>query len=324
MRTECHAIQSRIIPLILLGTSLSSGACSAARLPTDLSCFLQHMAQIQDCNETYDNEDPAGPFQWDNASAYEACLAAAEASKTACEAGIGEDPRDEAWDRFEDHIEMCLQTFPDDEPEAQQACIASALDTYLDEIEDLLIPPSQGCVSALPASRLGVIQSLTSSPTLINGKYPVSMMTNLQVQAGVSAGGYDASQVACLKRAALVAIYRTRQGVAVQVMAVDADTTDGIAFNIPLVPSRFLGANELTLATLFLDNDGNARFAETAHCTILPSPIQGDWNRDGIKNTQDVADYTDFYNLSKKRADMNEDHNIDQADLSAFLDQFSL
>ena len=94
------------------------------------------MAQIRNCNEIYDNEDPAGPFQWDKAKAYEACLAEAEASKTACEAGIGEDPRDEAWDHFDDHIEMCLQTFPDNEPEAQQACIASALDTYLDEIEE--------------------------------------------------------------------------------------------------------------------------------------------------------------------------------------------
>ena len=301
-------------------------ACAGTtRTHEDVNCFLQHIAAIADCLDTYSVNEPNNNFTWDNATAYQACLDASDADKDLCEAGIDEDTREELWDEFNDNVRICLNTFPDDEPEAQQACIESAVDTYLDEVRDLLGPPGAGACVGIPVGGVRSIESLAAAPENVNGKHPISMMTTLSVTAGVSTqgDGYNIAQAACVHHAALAAICRTKDGIQTVILAADMHTSDGATFRFPLLPAAFVGADDVTLVTLFLSSDGDPIFAETAACTILPSPIQGDWNRDGVKNQQDVADYTEFYNLRKTRADFNDDANVDQDDLAAFLQSYS-
>jgi len=310
--------------ILVSGTVIASTAgCASAN---SVNCFLQHIGRIADCNDTYDNEDPNNTWDWNNAAAYQACLDAADADKDLCEAGLADSTRSSLWSELEDNLELCLNTFPEDEPEALEACIRSALDTYMDGVNDLLDPPDDGCTDLLPASRLGGIESLSLSPQVVDGKFPVSMMTNVSIQAGVSSvsgGVYDAKQSPCIQHAALLAIYLTKTGVDVELVAADMDTSDGTQFTVPLTPSKFVGTNNFILVSLFLDENGDTRFAEVASATILPSPIQGDWNRDGVKDVQDVADYTEYYGLQKKSADLNNDDNIDAADLAEFITNFT-
>lgn len=311
---------------MVTGTALvSTASCTHAN---SITCFLQEAAHIADCNDTYDNEDPNGNWNWnwDNAAAYDACLNAAAADFDLCEAGIPNGARTTLWTELKTNLKFCLDTFPEDEPEALEACIRSALRTYMIGVNDLLDPPDDGCTDLLPARRLGSIEELSLSPLNIDKKYPVSMMTNLSIQAGASAvpgGSYDTKLSPCIKHAALLAIYQTKTGIEIELVAADMDTSDGTRFTMPLIPSKFVGTNSFVLVSLFLDENGDTRFAEVATTTILPSPVQGDWNRDGVKDAQDITDYTAFYGLQKKSADLNHDNNVDYADLAEFITDYT-
>ncbi len=317
---------STLQSLILITAGTATSSIASCTQTNSTSCFLQEAALIADCNDTYDNDDPNNQWNWDNAAAYDACLSAAAADKDLCEAGIPNSDRTTLWTELETNLQYCLDFFPEDEPEALEACIRSALDTYMDGLNDLLDPDDDECTDSLPASRLGSIENLSLSPQSIDGKFPVSMMTNLSVQAGVSAlpgTPYDAKQSPCIKHAALLAISRNKTGVQIELVSADMDTSDGTTFTMPLIPTKFVGVNDFVLVSLFLDENGDARFAEVATTTILQSPVQGDWNRDGVKDLQDVADYTEFYGLQKKSADLNNDDNVDAADLSEFLSNYT-
>ena len=109
----------------------------------------------------------------------------------------------------------------------------------------------------------------------------------------------------------------------VQIVAADMVTSDGADFSVPLYYQKFIGTDDVTFLALFYDENGYPRFAETARVKIQASPVSGDWNRDGVKDQQDLIDYTNHFNAQKKRADVNQDQNIDYNDLSNFLNTFS-
>lgn len=314
---------------MLFGASAGLAMSCVGTASAQISCLLQHMARIQDCERDFDNPAPNPPYSFDDPVAFATCLAGSAADEDACEAGIQSGPRTTLWGEFKDAIEMCIDLFGTNPP-AFQTCVDSALDTYLDEIDELINPPVPPAVPCTPvaigptgiANRVGALESIMQSPTVADGKYPVAMQSTLSLTAGFSTvrgTEYDISTIPCAKQAVLMAIRQSKDGPVFEFIAADLDTADGVTFEAELVASDYVGAEEVVLVALYVDENDDPIFGETALLSIEDSPIQGDWNRDGVKDIQDLIDFVEHFDIQNVRSDVNHDENIDNSDLAEFL-----
>jgi hypothetical protein len=312
--------------MLLFGVSAGLAMSCVSTASAQPSCFLQHQGRISDCKRDFNNPQPNPPFSFDNPVAYATCLEGSEADKDLCDANVPDGTRTTLWGQFKNNIDSCIRLFGTD-PLAFRTCLNSALDTYLDAVDDILNPPAAACtpVPAGPTgitSRVGVMESIMQSPLIVDGKFPVAMQSTLSLTAGFSTAqgtAYDISEISCAKQAVLMAVRQTKDGLVFDFIAADLDTADGVNFEAELLASDYVGANDVVLVAIYVDENDDPIFGETALLSIQDSPVQGDWNRDGVKNTHDLIDFIEHFEIQNVRSDVNHDENIDSNDLAEFL-----
>lgn len=171
---------------------------------------------------------------------------------------------------------------------------------------------------------LGPMESLRSAAIQagnIEGKFPAPANSTVSVTAGVGSGAvvYDASTVACVKSAIAIAIYRTKTGTVVMPIDADLDTSDGTTFDIMFMGGELVDTSEVKLLTVFFDENDMPVFGEMGLFEIEDSPLTGDWNRDGVVDTDDLVDFMETHSASMPRADLNGDETLTTDDTWVFL-----
>lgn len=281
-------------------------------------CRADFLASMEACNDTFNDPDVPG---YQNQAAFETCTNGANAQLTACLAGNGGNTS-EHWDEFIDDIKGCLEDWPDGGV-GLEACLRGMLQIYRHRLG---LPPEDPCgLTQVGTGRVTQMETLRAAAIDLghaDGVYPVEVQSTLTFQAGVSpANSYNLAARPCIRRAELIALYKTRQGVEAVSLDADTNTSDGVHFDLPVFANRVVNADKMLALAIYYDDQGRPVFIEHAPLSITPSPIQGDWNRDGVQNSQDIVDYLDSYAGQVERADLNQDGTHDASDLQQFVDQ---
>ncbi len=295
------------------------------------TCAQRFMCRIDQCNTLY----PGDLYE----AARNACAAGTLVEFLGCDSGVFADILNDLWDQFIDNIELCLTQYGPDadepNPESLAICLQGMFESYRRSVEDVLPPTDDPCADAVvPASAyggfwVGPMDSLRLSAIQsgsLDGKYPASVNTSLDFSAGVNispGSSYDIRQVPCIKRSLLLASYATKNGSVLEAIDADLDTSDGTNFTVHLSASDLVDAKNVTLISIYFDQNGTPRLAEVGYIEIQDSPISGDWNRDEVLNTQDVVDFLDSYNAQTKRADITDDGIVDPADAVEFTEDYT-
>lgn len=296
------------------------------------TCFDQYLSDLETCNDFFNDQNNPN---YHNAQAWGACRDGARNARSTCE-DFGIDPlADDIWNEFLDNLKNCIDTFgensdnPAANPENLQDCIEVALDTLRQQLENLLgddacddelIP--QNIHNSVYVGKMTALELAAIETGATDGKYPVKVNTSMTVSAGINmtpGGQYDAGQIPCVKSAVAIAIYQTKSGTAVVPMDADMNTSDGTTFDILFFSDQLIDASEVTVLSVFFDDESRPMFAEKGIFTIQESPITGDWNRDEVLNTQDVTDFLDSYNAQTKRADINGDDQVTPEDVIEYI-----
>lgn len=318
-----------VYPCYLAGGLIAITTSFALSLdpPTPAECRAMLIADIAECNRTFivSTDDPDA----DNSAAQatlEACIDGAVAASVACH--HGNPATQAAREQFIDDLEECLRLYPGSTPADQaslEACLHGTINAYRVTLGLDPIDTSNTCTNtpagALLVAPIDTLRTAALALGATDGKYPVDVNTTLSFQAGVSAtGNYNFDIQPCIKQAELVAFFETKQGVKSITYDADINTSDGTFFDLPIFANRVVDAKEMNLFSIYYDENGAPVFVEYATLKIQDSPISGDWNRDQVLNSQDIADFLDSYNTQTDRADLNEDEQIDQQDAVQYLD----
>ncbi len=288
-------------------------------------CWENYEYETEICNDTF-HQSGSG---WDNVDAHAACLTGAELNLAACMDGLDQALYQAAWNRFINRLKDCV-TENVDNPAGEFSCISAAIMVYRQEIEDLRSSGNDcGPYAGNFAQVVGPMYALEAAARQLgydNGQYPVSVNTSLTFMAGVNAtldASYDVAQMPCIKSALAIAIYATKTGAEVVVFDADTNAANGVFFDMHLIGSDLIDADEIVLISMFYDARAVPQFAEIGTLEIQDSPISGDWNRDEVLNTQDVIDFLDSYNAQAKRADITNDGIVDPADAVEFTEDYT-
>ncbi len=327
----CSKLSTRAIAsAVFLG--ITCGSLHANTVERD-SCFDLYISDLQGCNDSFN--DSSHPNYLNN-QAWNACRSGAIDARNACQ-NSENDPRiDDFWNEFISNLQSCIDTFgensddPAANPENLQDCIEQALANLRQQLDNLtedepcdsdLIPQNSyhGSVYVGPMNTLELAASQLGST---DGKYPVKVNTSMNISSGINitpGGQYDASQIPCIKSAIAIAIYQTKFGTSVIPMDADFDTSDGTNFDIMFFGNDLIDASDVSILTIFFDQNDLPSFGELGHFTIEGSSIPGDWNRDEVLNTQDAIDFLDSYEAQTKRTDLNNDNQINTEDVEEFV-----
>ncbi len=280
----------------------------------------------------FDN-DAGDPGTYQNEPAHDACIYGAEASYSACLNDADRSALYSAWITFTARLRRCLEEFPDDEDESQQACISGALVEYRHTVEDLIPDDDDDCTSGgIYLSSFGTPRAVGPLDTLRraaidrgyeDGEYRVQANTSLTITAGVNAtpgSGYDIREYGCLKQALLLGVSYGKEGVRVEFMDADTDLIDGVEFDVHIFADKLVHTDELGLLCVYFNQHDVPKFGEFGKLKIEPTDVGGDWNRDRVSDTRDVIDFLDSYSAGTKRADLNGDDRVDSEDAEAFTD----
>lgn len=312
-------------------------ACAASEAPIT-SCFAQYIQNLNDCNEQFNHNDPSNPNDdvYVNGPAWEQCRAAANDSRDACE-----EHSDHAnllrglWTELINSLKACIDTFgPDSDnphanPENLQECVQEALDQYRDRIADIPDSPNacqsdlipRGAYGDMYVGTMDALRLAAISAGQADGRYKTKVNRTVGITAGIgiSAGNeYNVSQIACAKSAIALEIYQTKNGTEIIAVDADLDPSDGIHFDMLFFGSKLKDATDVAVLAVYFDEHGYPLFGEMGEFVIEDSPISGDWNRDEVLNTQDVIDFLDSYDAQTKRADLNNDDQVNTEDAQQF------
>ncbi|MHA7814551.1 MAG: GC-type dockerin domain-anchored protein [Phycisphaerales bacterium] len=302
---------------IVAPAALSVFAVAGCAIANDLAkeCNQEFDHAIRDCNDTFHNPD--APNHQDQ-HALDTCGDGARAQLQACLAG--NDTTLDAWDQFVDSLESCYTLVPQGGPLFED-CLEGKLDLYRHRLG---LTPDDDCnASPIGNARVALTDSLHSAAIdqgNPDGKYKVRVETSLGFQAGVSAtNSYNIGIEPCIKSARLLAIYDTKAGPVATLVDADTDTTNGTHFDFPIFSNKVIDATRITLVSVFYNQNAEPVFIEYAPLTIEESPIQGDWNRDEVLNSQDIIDFLASFDAQSNRADINEDGQVDQEDAQQYI-----
>jgi hypothetical protein len=228
------------------------------------------------------------------------------------------------WELFQIMLGICTDSFQS--PLALQSCIESSLDSYLD-----LVNVQNQCAAGLPKGRFGKVLRVGTLPRLDAAQAvgektsgligTIAMGSALSLDAGFSKGSkpsYDLSQVPSVRQAALIAVYPTMDGLAFDLIDTDLQASNGVRFNFVLDAETFVSAKNIILIALYVDGSGTPVFVEAGQVLIEANALPTDWNRDGVRDARDTADYLKHFAASHARADKNGDGHINALDLDLF------
>ncbi len=295
----------------------------------------RYACTIDQCNARFDPGE-GEDFDYDIFFALDACKRAAQARAVACET-VGAGPLTSKWLEFLNDLQFCLDRFGEGGLTPDEGELLDCYDTAILLFEERVsnLPTTNLCDDeAIPRgnfdfSALMPMQALESAAVAAgnpDGKYPVVANSTLRFTAGVNAtvgSSYDIRQIPCIKNALLVSIYQTKTGVVVEVEDADLDMSDGVQFDFHVVATKIVDAVDITLISVYFDENFMPQFAEIGTLEIQDSPISGDWNRDEVLNTQDVIDFLDSYDAQTKRADITNDGIVDPADAVEFTEDYT-
>lgn len=296
-------------------------------------CLERYFCSVDQCNATFDPGDlpPSDATYQDILDARAACKDGADIRLSACDTGTPTTPLVTEWFTFLDDLARCRAQYgadgEDPDPQGLADCYQAVTNAFRARVND--IPDPAACTidgedGALYSMPFHSAQSLTEAALLsgrTDGRYPVSANTTLSFTAGfrTTAGSqYDVRQFPCIKRAAAIAIYQTKTGVKVEVVDVDMNTFDGTSFDIQLIASNLIDTEHVDLVCVYFDGNSIPVLGEIGLLDIMPSPIQGDWNRDEVLTPQDITDFLDSYTAQTNRADLNNDGQVDEQDAAEF------
>jgi hypothetical protein len=293
------------------------------------SCMQRYACTIRQCNANF---DPGTPPDMELVYALDACKRGAEIRAVACEtAPVG--LLTSTWFDFIADLQFCKNNYgvggPEEDEDDLYRCYETALALFQERISNF--PTNDSCgEGTVPRGEFGfpalmpmqALESAAIAAGQLNGKYPVDANSTLVITAGVNAAvgsSYDVRQMPCIKNALLVSIYQTKAGVVVNVEDADLDTSDGVQFDIHVIAEKVVDAADITLISVYFDENFMPQFAELGTLEIQDSPISGDWNRDEVLNTQDVIDFLASYDAQTKRADINNDTQVTPQDAVEFI-----
>lgn len=298
------------------------------------TCFQQYQCRLDRCNDIFNNDHPDND-DYLNSEAWAQCREGASLHRAACRNGVGKPHLEVYWQEFINHLKSCIDEFvaggQSPNPVNLTDCVEEALQHYREQLDDVTPPAQDACEGqAVPRDAygnmfLGKMETLRSAAIVqgnADGKFPVAVNSTASVSAGdgIRQGvAYDASQMACVKSAMAIAIYRTKTGTVVLPMDADLDTSDGTHFDIMFFGSSLVDTDEVMLVTVFFDENDKPVFGEYGWFEIEQSPLTGDWNRDGVVNADDLIDFLESHSAGMPRADLNGDEALTSDDTWIFL-----
>ncbi len=289
------------------------------------NCWSQYESNVQECADNFNDEDNPS---YHNQSAYRTCTQGADAALEACTHGVNQyGEAAEAWNRFRGRLRDCLEDHPNDEI-ARDSCIRAALILYRAELRELqnddddnaCAPDPQGIEISNP---IYTLQAAAYDQGNADGKYATPVNTTLTFTSGVnpsSGNSYDIRQIPCAASAVTIALYNTKQGAETFTLDADLDTTDGVTITTHLLHTEFVDASDVIILVIFYDDQSVPLFTEQGVLRIQDSPISGDWNRDMVLNSQDIIDFLASYDAQTKRADLNNDDQVNTEDAQEFTE----
>lgn len=311
-------MSTTIMKTIIASALITASGFAGCAIGDDLAkqCGQDFDHAISNCNDSFHNPD--SPTAEDE-HALDVCGDGARAQLEACL--NGNDTTLDAWEQFVDSLESCYALVPQG-GSLFEDCLAGKLDLYRFRLG---LTPDDDCNSS-PTGNFHVAQTDSLYNAALDqgnadGKYKVRVNSSLGFQAGVSAtNSYNVGIEPCIKSARLLAVYNTKAGPVARLVDADTDTTNGTHFDFPIFSNKVIDATEITLITLFYNPNSEPVFIEYAPLSIEDSPIQGDWNRDDVLNSQDIIDFLASYDAQTKRADLNNDDQVNTEDAQEFTE----
>ncbi len=279
------------------------------------ACLETNRSRLERCSASFN--DPESPDYY-NQIAFEICNNGATAELEACLNGNSGAVSD--FNLFVTDIRACFTAWPNG-GDSFKSCLEAALMAYRARLG---LPPIDPCgLTSVGTARVAQIDAIYDAAIALgaaDGKYPVEVESVLSFQAGVSAtNSYNLAGRPCIKQAELIAIYETKAGPHLVALDADLDTSDGTHFDFPVFANEVIDASSIFLVAVYYDVDSQPVFLEYAHLSIAESPVQGDWNRDEVLNSQDIIDFLASYDAQTKRADINSDTQVNPQDAVEFI-----
>lgn len=301
-------------------------------------CLQRYFCTLDQCDATFNpgdmpTSDPAYQQILDSRAA---CKEGADIRLSACDTGTPTAALGDEWFTFLDDLARCRTKYgangDQPNPEDLANCYQAVTNLFRARVNN--IPDPNGCTiggvsTALQTIPFHISESLRNAALQsgrVDGRYEVQANSTLSFSAGLNTtpgDEIDVRQYPCIKRAAAIAIYETKQGIKVTVADVDMNTFDGVNFDIHLAGTELIDTTDIDLVCVYFDDNSLPVYGEIGLLAMKPSPINGDWNRDQVLNSQDITDFLESYNAQTNRADLNQDDQIDTQDAAEYLDSIA-
>tara|TARA_A100001391_G_C5056734_1_gene274936 strand:- start:384 stop:1256 length:873 start_codon:yes stop_codon:yes gene_type:complete len=249
-------------------------------------CLTRYFCTSDQCNAIFDPGTPPNP---EIVSALDACKDGAQARLLACDNDANALELVNLWFEYLDDIKRCREQYGEggdnpSEPDLAE-CYEAVLALFQQRVNNLLgdnscnpetIPVSgNDIVSIMPMQSI----EQASFALGLDGKYPVKANSTLAISAGMSSTPnqvYDIKQIHCIKRAALIAVYQTKNGTTAELIDADMDTSDGVDFEYHLIGTQLVNAVNIELIAVYFDDNNSPQMAEMGILKVEDSPITGD------------------------------------------------
>lgn len=274
-----------------------SGATGSAFSATcnNGTCMAQYRCLLNKCNDQFNNDDPAHDDYKDE-YAWQNCREGARAHRAACLSGTNWQVLEVFWAAFIQDLKDCIKDFGEDgdnpNPENLFDCFEESLQNYRDQLENNAPDPDpdacagqavpRGLYGSMFIGRMETLRSAAVQQGNPDGWFSVTANSTVSVSAGEGVHGgvaYDAAQIACVKSAMAIAVYRTKDGTAVVPMDADLNTADGTTFDVMFFGSALVGTDEVMLLTIFFDEQDKPVFGEYGWFRVEQSPFSGEIGR---------------------------------------------
>ncbi|MFK7885194.1 MAG: hypothetical protein AB8F26_13550 [Phycisphaerales bacterium] len=244
----------------------------------------------------------------------------------ACATGSNDAAVHAAWSELLIDLQQCEQQFSD--PIALQDCIDLVYERFRDALDVALgngyvDPVIVNALTGMPVNTLEDIRLSTETNRSATNYVTVEVGQTLTLPNAGVGQGYTAFQVTDADSVVLMATYRTKLGTVTRIVDQDMDLSDDSPLSMYLDPNELVHADQIILSAMFVNAQGLPLFFETGVVLIPDSVISGDYNRDSATNGMDLIEYVDGFGNDVRRADINENGDVEPNDLGEFVDDYN-